>query len=327
MKKFISLWIGRTRHIPPRDFWPTLLYFIRYAFIQAMHTTRREKGSTDVLSHLNFKRAHYLEKAMLCEYERSAELDISYKELKHYLNSDQGKNDDCYLYLNKLAEEYQGYPDTFKCFMHEVVRKPHLADDARILRRTIIQRRSYRRFKADPIPIDTLKKIVEAGNYAPTSCNAQPLHFITLTDRKSLDMVFGAAGGARAWKEGIPSAVIIATDRRHYKPTTQHPVMFQDIAAATQNCLLMSEALGLAACWVSLVSDSHIENQDNIYRQLNLPIHMLIGAAIAIGEPENAICFVPRRPLNGVWHHEKYLRYNGLPTIPAGTATDDGGMK
>jgi len=306
MKKFIRIWVSRTRHIPPRDFWPTLLHFIKYAFVQAIHATRRKRGNTDMLSHLNFKRAHYLEKAMLCEYERSPDLETSYHDLKHYLDSDLGKEDDCYLYLNKLADEYADYRDTFKCFMHKIKHKPRSPDDARLLRRTIIQRRSLRRFKSTPVPLNILEKIVEAGSYVPTSCNAQPLHFITLTERDSLNRVFGAAGGAQDWKDGIPSGIIIATDRRHYKPTEQHPVMFQDIAAATQNCLLMAEALGLGACWVSLISDSHIKGQDSVYRQLALPDHMLIGSAIAIGEPENMVCLVPRRPLNRIWHHEKY---------------------
>lgn len=306
MRNFIHLWVGRTRHIPPRDFWPTLLHFLHYAFIQAGHAARRSTGNTDVLSHLNFKRAHYLEKAMLYQYDRSPDLDASYKELKGYLDSDLGKEDGCYLYLNKLAEEYSGYPDGFTCYMHKVKHKTRPVEDVRTLRRIIIQRRSYRRFKSNPVPLEALKKIVEAGSYVPTSCNAQPLHFITLTDHKSLDLVFGAAGGAQAWKDGIPSAVIIATDRRHYKPVEQHPVMFQDIAAATQNCLLMVEALGLSACWVSLISDSHIENQDAVYKQLGLPRHLLIGAAIAIGKSENAVCLVPRRPLDRIWHKETY---------------------
>jgi|GEM_PF-185305 len=324
MINFIRLWVGRTRHIPPRDFWPTLAHFIHYAFVQAAHAARRGKGNADVLSHLNFKRAHYLEKAMLCEYERSADLDASYQELRRYLDSDLGKEDGCYLYLHKLAEEYAGYPDTFNCFMHKIQHKPRSVDDIRTLRRIIIQRRSYRRFKPNLVPMDSLKKIVEAGSYVPTSCNAQPLHFITLTDRKALDVVFSAAGGARAWKDGIPSAVLIATDRRHYKPVEQHPVMFQDIAAATQNCLLMAEALGLAACWVSLVSDSHIEDQNTVYKYLNLPDHMLIGAAIAIGESENAVCLVPRRPLDSIWHHNKYASVDARSPAPSDTSFDDG---
>ena len=143
MRAFIRRWVGRTRHIPPRDFWPTLLHFVHYAFVQAGHAARRSQGNADVLSHLNFKRAHYLEKAMLCEYERSPDLDASYRELKRYLDSDQGKEDGCYLYLNKLAEEYAGYPGDFACFMHKVQHKPRSAQDVRTLRRIIVQRRSY----------------------------------------------------------------------------------------------------------------------------------------------------------------------------------------
>ncbi len=312
--EFLRRWIGRTGHLPPRDFWPTLFDFLRYAFVQARHAAKRRRGNSAVDSHLNFKRAHYLEKAMLCDYGRSGELDASYAAMTRYLKSPLGLEDDCYLYLQKMAKEYEDYPEGFRCYMHDAPVKPPPEAEARILRRLIVQRRSVRRFAPEPVSEDKLKNMVEAGSYAPTSCNAQPLLFLTITDRQTLDLLFGAAGGAMAWSKEIPTGIVIATDRRHYKPFQQHAVMFQDIAAAAQNCLLMAEALGLAACWVSLIADSHIKNQKAVYQRLNLPDHLLIGAAIAIGEPINTVCHVPHRPLHKVWHKERFDLSQGTGT-------------
>lgn len=312
--EFLRRWIDRTGHIPPRDFWPTLLGFLRYAFVQAGHAAKRQSGNFAVESHLNFKHAHYLEKAMLCDYGRSEELDASYAAMTRYLESPLGLEDDCYLYLQKLAKEYEDYPDGFRCYMHDAPVKPRPETEAKILRRLIVQRRSARRFAPESVSEEKLKNVIEAGSYAPTSCNAQPLLFLTITDRQTLDLVFGAAGGAKAWSGDITAGIVIATDRRHYKPVQQHAVMFQDIAAATQNCLLMAEALGLAACWVSLIADSHINNQKAVYQRLELPDHLLIGAAIAIGEPTSTVCHVPRRPLHKVWHKERFDLPQGAGT-------------
>ncbi len=308
MRNFTNRWIARTWRIPPRDFWPTLIQFLGYAFVQALHAVRRSDRSINrnVDSHLNFKRAHYLEKAMLCQYERTDELDSSFALLESYLETPQGIEDDCYLYLRKILEEYRAYPDGFRCYMRDVPAKPRAESEAAILRRTVVQRRSGRHFKPDQVDDELIERIVEAGSYAPTSCNAQPLTFISLTERANIDRIFGSARGADAWKSSIPAGIVVLTDRRHYKPFEQHAVMFQDIAAATQNMLLMCEALGLAACWVSLISDSHIMNQHKIYETLGLPSHYLIGAAIAIGHPGSTVCHVPRRPVDRIWHRNSF---------------------
>lgn len=300
-------WVEALRFIPPRAFWSTLVSFFVYSLRQARRAVGRERGDARLASHVIFKRAHYLEKAMLCEYPRSAELDENYRLLSAYVNSPQGEKDDCYRYLVKLTKEYEHYPHRFRCFMLDIPRKPGPATFHRMLRRIIIQRRSVRRFEQKPLGDDLIKKVVEAGVYAPTSCNAQPLQFVSLTSRAAIDLVFASAAGAKDWYEGIPAGLLILTDIRHYKPFQQHIVMYQDIAAATQNCLLMAEALDLSACWVSLLTDSHCENQDEIYRQLDLPSHLVIGAAIAIGHPANAVCLVPRRPIESMWHKDRYI--------------------
>lgn len=47
-------------------------------------------------------------------------------------------------------------------------------------------------------------------------------------------------------------------------------------------------------------------DQDHIYSLFNIPTYMVIGGIIAIGETSTNVCPVPRRPLNSIWHKEKY---------------------
>jgi len=44
------------------------------------------------------------------------------------------------------------------------------------------QRRTIRRFKAEPIPRETVEKILEAARYAPSGANSQPWEFIVVED-------------------------------------------------------------------------------------------------------------------------------------------------
>lgn len=48
----------------------------------------------------------------------------------------------------------------------------------------IMERRSYRVFKRDPIPKDLIEKIINAGQQAPSSCNMQPWEFVVITGRE-----------------------------------------------------------------------------------------------------------------------------------------------
>lgn len=306
MRSFLNRWISRLGRIPPRDFWPTLIHFVHYAWVQSLHAARRGVGSREIFSHLNFKRTHYLEKAILCGLPKTSELDSIYRDLKAYVEGPLGPEDDCYLYMVKMLREYEGYPASFTCYMREVAFKPHKETEAKALRRIVVQRRSIRSFSEEPVSEDLLRKVVEAGTYAPTSCNAQPLAFITVTGREMVSAIFRSATGAEAWADAVPAAVLVTSDRRHYKPFEQHIIMYQDMAAAIQNCLLASESLNLAACWVSLVSDLHINGQEHLYRRLHLPAHRAIGGVIAIGHPTNTVCHVPRRPLHRVWHHNQF---------------------
>jgi len=42
--------------------------------------------------------------------------------------------------------------------------------------------RAIRRLKPDPVPIELIKKVCEAGTYAPSGGNRQPWQFIAVTD-------------------------------------------------------------------------------------------------------------------------------------------------
>lgn len=302
--------LAATWRIPPRHFWSTLIDFLAYAVRQAYRASCREGGDGRLPSYVNFKRAHYLEKAMLGEHPRTAELDECFRLLSSYVVSEQGRQDDCHAYLDKLAKEYATYPSGFKCYMLDIPRKPLAPQFAHCLRRVIIQRRSARRFAPGVLSDDLLRKIIEAGQYAPTSCNAQPVHFLSTSDPVLINEIFKRTPGGRQWRDGIPNAILVLSDGRHYKPFDQHVAMFQDIAAATQNCLLMAEALGLSACWVTLVTDTRVEDQAALYRALALPDFMVVGAAVAIGFPSNSVCMVPRRRLANVWSKDRFRREN-----------------
>ena len=47
------------------------------------------------------------------------------------------------------------------------------------------QRKSFRRFKTDPVPKETVEKILEVARFSPSAANSQPWEFIIVEDKES----------------------------------------------------------------------------------------------------------------------------------------------
>jgi nitroreductase len=51
----------------------------------------------------------------------------------------------------------------------------------------IYMRRSNRIFRSDPVPDELIRRVIEAGRFAPSAGNNQPWAFIVINDRKEMD--------------------------------------------------------------------------------------------------------------------------------------------
>ena len=70
----------------------------------------------------------------------------------------------------------------------------------------IKNRRSVRKYKAEPIPDELIEKILEAGRWAPTGGNLQPWKFIIVKDPKILDMIRKVSPG---YLGAAPFAIVV----------------------------------------------------------------------------------------------------------------------
>lgn len=50
--------------------------------------------------------------------------------------------------------------------------------------KVIMERRSIRNFKKKPVPDNLIRRVLEAGRFAPTAGNAQPWKFVVITDQE-----------------------------------------------------------------------------------------------------------------------------------------------
>ncbi len=148
-----------------------------------------------------------------------------------------------------------------------------------ILLDLIKSRRSIRRYRPEPIPRETIWRLLEAASWAPSAHNRQPWRFAVLTDMADKDQLARAMGArlrTDRTADGDDPADIERDVARSYARLTGAPVLIivylsmvdmdtypdarrarnewvmavQSTAMAAQNLLLLAHAEGLAACWL-----------------------------------------------------------------------------
>jgi nitroreductase len=155
----------------------------------------------------------------------------------------------------------------------------------------IHKRRSIRRYTDDVIPKTDLETIVDAGRLAATGSNRQPWDFVVVTDRTTIQK-FKVSG---AWIEQASAVIVVVLD-----PISRWWV--EDGAAAIENMLLASTALGYGACWVE---GDALPREEEFKTILGVPPAKRVMALIPIGVPAETPA-PEKKPLEQVIHWEKY---------------------
>ncbi|MDA8335405.1 MAG: nitroreductase family protein [Peptococcaceae bacterium] len=123
---------------------------------------------------------------------------------------------------------------------------------------TIGVRRSVRRFTTDPVPVGSVKAILEAARRAPSAGNLQPWLFVVVENRRLKEGLARAAGQSFVASAPLCLAVCAEPERsaRVYGQRGRDLYCYQDTAAAVQNALLAAASLGLGACWVGAFDEA-----------------------------------------------------------------------
>jgi nitroreductase len=186
---------------------------------------------------------------------------------------------------------------------------------------------SIRRFRTDPVSPALVRKVVEAGTFAPSGGNRQPWIFVAVTDsetrawvaeryRRAFDAYIAPA--RRAADAGHLSAAKgrnIAAAAHLAETLGQVPVHLfvagwtrrgepqaQALFPAIQNVLLACRAVGLGACLTQL----HLAFGREIDAQIGLPPDRPSLALIPIGWPAVPYRRPTRKPVDEVLFWERY---------------------
>jgi nitroreductase len=148
--------------------------------------------------------------------------------------------------------------------------------------RTIVARRTIRKFRPQPVPRELLERLADAARLAPSAANLQPLEFIVVDDAALGAQVFpclkwaayiAPAGDPKAGEE--PPAYIVALAN-----TAVREKMFEyDLGAAMENMILSALEEGVGSCWMLSI------DRDKLRALLGVPEGYRVDSVLALGYP------------------------------------------
>ncbi len=174
------------------------------------------------------------------------------------------------------------------------------------------ERRSIRRFRAEPVPDGTVDRLIEAARWAPSASNRQAFRFIAIEQPElRADMAQAVREALQANVARLPEderarvlaygedfvrfehapLVLVAYHRADNLLGERYGLVpkndlgaVESVSAAIMCLLLAAHALGLGACWTTgpLVAAAELE------KLLAVPTGWQLSAVIPVGIPDES---------------------------------------
>jgi nitroreductase len=201
-----------------------------------------------------------------------------------------------------------------------------IGEDVKLLE-AIRTTRAIRRLRPDPVPRELIRKVCEAGTFAPSGGNRQPWFFIAVTEPERRAWV--AERYAKLFREYIGPALEAAkapdfpdagrrnmnaalhlAEHLHEVPvhlfvagwTRRGVEQSQGLFPAVQNILLACRAVGLGASLTTL----HTGFRGEVDEWLGLPENVKSCALLPIGWPEGKYGTPPRTSVDEKLFFERF---------------------
>lgn len=189
------------------------------------------------------------------------------------------------------------------------------------------KRRSVRKYADEPVPLEDVKKMIEAATLAPSAHNTRPWRFVVVYNRdvikelvksvhKWMDEVLKSPDVPDELKahydkfrpyftfyENAPLLIVVCGEPYESVPGKAVSLAFpekakaskvnsleQSVSAAIENLILAATALGYGTCWAT----GPLLAAEDMKKILNIPDNWEIFALVPVGKPLKEP--VPRRP-------------------------------
>lgn len=161
-------------------------------------------------------------------------------------------------------------------------------------------RRSYRIFTSQSVEDWKVKALLEAGFATQTAKNQKSKEFVVIDDKELISSLREGQPYLRALDTA--PLVILVTSVPNPQELPSPRFLEQELGAVTHQICLMSEELGLGACWCGM--HPAIDRENLIKSKCNIPDNVILLSLIAIGYPCDKL------PANDKYEESK-VHHNG----------------
>jgi len=182
----------------------------------------------------------------------------------------------------------------------------------------ILNHRSIRKYKPDPIPEELLREILQAGIRTSSSGNMQTYSIIVTQDQQLRESLLEPHMGQKMVVDA-PVFLTFCADfnrMRHWLKLNQAADNFDnffsfligaiDAILVSQTVALAAESRGLGLCYLG----STLANADAIGEILGLPKNVIPVAGFSLGFPNEQPDLRDRLPFSSLVHWEKYKDFS-----------------
>ena len=158
-----------------------------------------------------------------------------------------------------------------------MIASPGLVDPDTLLG-MLRKRRVTRQFTSQPVPTESLRRIVEAGRWATSGGNRYPHRFLVVRDPQRISLVRAASPGM-LWEP--PALIITMLEMREAKADLMNVDPFTasyiDVGTAAMSMITMLQSLGLGACPVTSFSRSAVSAMLELPEYLSPEFILILG--------------------------------------------------
>ncbi len=200
--------------------------------------------------------------------------------------------------------------------------------------------RAMRRLKPDPVPLELIRKVLEAGTKAPSGQNTQPWAFLVVQDPEGKKFIqeryhravasrFGTmqpAPGDPSSQARMGRAAQYLSEHMHEVPVLllcsglrdwpaavppdqrvgKAPPSYGSVYPCVQNILLACRGLGLGAT----LTTAQMFFEEELHDHFGIPENYGAVALIPIGFPQGKFGPITRRPAEELTHFDRWGKQN-----------------
>ncbi len=164
-------------------------------------------------------------------------------------------------------------------------------------------RRTVRNYKADPIPEDVLRRVLDAARIAQSGSNRQPWHYIIIRDKERMKGIVPLCAN----QAFIAAPIVVVAYGMNLKTNRGGYMgdfgMLVDVTISFSQLTLAARVENLGTCWIGSF------NNDGLKTHLGIPDDVQVVALTPLGYPARADAFfenTTKKPLEEIVSYEKY---------------------